>query len=454
MLKSLVKQKIKPLWASVANNSQNSLKNRLLKSAAGSFGLQIAASGLAFAISIMFARLLGSQGLGTYAYATTWANLLAIPATLGIDNLLVREIAIYQTRSRWGLMGGMLRWSNRLVLVTATVLAFIAAGIAWGLKGSSEPTLTTAIFLALVTLPIAALRNLRLAAMKGLHRIVLGQMPEMLFSPLLLIILTAGLYLLLPQYFSVEGILIIKIVVVIVTFVIGAVWLMRSLPPEAKNVAPQYQTEQWIRSALPFMFLGTIQLINSRIDILMLGAIDGVKAVGIYAVIAGITQLVTFIHYSANSVLAPNIASLYAEGRIEQLQRMISKSIGLVFIVAAIISSILIASSYWVLLIFGAEFTPGQTAMNILIVGQLFNAMTGPVGLLLNMTGHERSTAVIVACSALLNIVLNTLLIPEWGVNGAALATTISIIVVNILYILLIKRKLNISFMIWDIVKF
>ena len=449
MIKNLVDKKIKPIFTD--KDSKNSLKNRLLKGAAGSFGLKIAASGLAFAISIMFARFLGTTGLGTYAYATTWANLLSIPATLGIDNLLVREVAVYQAKSRWGLLSGMLRWSNRVVLVTSIILAAIAGTVAWGIKGSSDPAIAISICLALITLPLAALRNLRLGAMKGLHRVVLGQMPEMLFSPLLMISLTTGLYFLLPQYFSVQGVLGIKIAIVAITFTIGAIWLTRSLPDGVKHTVPEYQTGQWIRSALPFMFLGTIQLINSRIDIIMLGAIEGVKAVGIYAVIVGITQLVTFIHYSANSVLAPNIARLYAEERMEQLQRTIAKSVSLVFIVSGLISGILMASSYWVLSIFGVEFTPGQTAMNILIVGQLFHSMTGPVGILLDMTGHERYTAIAAGCSAVLNVLLNAFLIPKWGINGAAAATTTSLIIVNVFNIFLVKKKLKISPTAWSI---
>lgn len=92
MLKVIAK-KIKPILALTEKNN-HSLKNRVIKGVAGSFGLKIASSGIAFIMSIIFARFLGTAGLGTYSYATTWANLLSIPATLGIDQLIVREIAI------------------------------------------------------------------------------------------------------------------------------------------------------------------------------------------------------------------------------------------------------------------------------------------------------------------------------------------------------------------------
>jgi O-antigen/teichoic acid export membrane protein len=446
MLRKLVDKKI--------NLSQsNSLKDRLVKATIGSFGLKVSATALAFFLTFLFTQLLGSEGLGTYSYATTWANILSIPATLGLDNLLVREIAIYEAQSSWGLMKGILSWSNRIVLVISVTFAVVAAVTAWVLKGTSDPAIATAICLALITLPISSLRNLRLATMKGLHHIVKGQMPEMLFSPLLLILSMVGLYWLLPKYFNVNIVLVAKIAIVIFTYIIGVVWLWQALPKQVKNVAPQYEVRRWMRSALPFMFLGTIILINSRVDIVMLGILDGVKAVGIYTVIAGISQCVTFVYYSANNSFAPSMAGLYAQGNIEQLQRVINKSVGLVFLASAIVSAILIGFSHWILLIFGAEFTTGQTAMIILIVGQLLHAMHGPAGILLDMTGHEKYTAIAAGSSAILNICLNALLIPHWGINGAATATTISLIMVNIADIILVRTKLKLSVTLFGSIK-
>ena len=69
----------------------------------------------------------------------------------------------------------------------------------------------------------------------------------------------------------------------------------------------------------------------------------------------------------------------------------------------------------------------------------------GPVGLLLNMTGHERETAKGVAISAVLNMVLNFLLIPRWGITGAAVATTVSMIAWNLLLAWQVNTKLTIQ---------
>ena len=443
MLK-VIATKIQPILALTEKNN-HSLKNRVIKGVAGSFGLKIASSGIAFMMSVIFARFLGTAGLGTYSYATTWANLLSIPATLGINQLIVREIAIYRTKSRWELMAGLLRWSNLVVLSFSIGLTLVATAIVWGIKGDSDTTVFIAVALAMVTIPIASLRNLRLGAMKGLHRVVSGQIPDSVFAPTIVIALTSLAYLFFPQSFNVFWVLGFKIIAIVITFFIGSLWLWRSLPLEVKQVTPQFAGKQWLVAALPFMFLGTTQLINSRIDVIMLGGIQGVKAVGIYTVIIGITQLTAFIHHSALNVLGPNIATLYSEGKFKQLEKLVQKSALAVFLFSLLIGGTIMLLGNYVLLIFGSEFIAGRTAMNILILGQVFNALTGPVGLVLNMTGHQNYTAIATASSAILNAILNFLLIPQWGINGAAIATTMSLIIINIINVIFMQKTINIS---------
>ncbi|WP_019503958.1 flippase [Pleurocapsa sp. PCC 7319] len=443
MLKTIT-QKIQPILIST-EKSNHSLKNRLIKGAAGSFGLKIAGTGLAFVMSIIFARFLGTVGLGTYSYATTWANLLSIPATLGLDQLMVREIAIYRAKSRWDLISGLLRWSNLVVLASSITLTLVAIAVIWEMKGESNTSIVIAVALAMVTVPIISLRKLKLGTMQGLHRIVLGQMPDGLFAPIIVISLTSIVYSVFPKNFNVFWVLAIKIVAITITFFIGASWLLRSLPPEVMQVKPQYERKQWLIAALPFMFLGTTHLINSRIDIIMLGGIKGVETVGIYTIIVAITKLTIFINQAANNVLGPTIASLYSEGQLKQLERLIHKSVLSVFLLSLIIGITMMGVGKYLLLIFGSDFISGRTAMNILIVGQIFNAFTGPVGLVLTMTGHQNYTATSLGLTAVLNIILNALMIPKWGINGAAIATTTSLIVINIINVIFMQRTLNIS---------
>ncbi|NJO94972.1 MAG: flippase [Pleurocapsa sp. CRU_1_2] len=436
---------IQDLWQTLlAKEQHSSLKQRLIRGAAGTLGLRTAATGLNFITGILLARLLGASGFGIYTYAFTWTQLLSLGATLGLDNLIVREVAIYQSKSTWNLMRGLLRWANQIVLAVSVGLALGAIGVAWGLnmQANSEQFLTFCV--AMLLIPIESLRNLRLAAMRGLHKILIGLLPEWILAPLLLLVLSGFTYLLLGESLTAVWIAVIRVFAAAITLVIGIKLLNKIMPNAAKEVAPQYQVRTWLHSALPFMFMGSMYLIKSQTDLLMLGAIKGAEAVGIYFAVARGAQLIDFVTNAANTVLGPNIASLYAEGKPEQIEKILIKSSRAVCLISLPIIVGLVGFGHWYLLLFGSEFTQGQNSLIILCVGQLVNVATGSVGLLLSMTGHERYTLISRGGSTILNVVLNALLIPRWGIEGAAIATASSTILLNVENTIWVRKKLGI----------
>ncbi|NJK54956.1 MAG: flippase [Pleurocapsa sp. SU_5_0] len=436
---------IQDLWQTLlAKEQHSSLKQRLIRGAAGTLGLRTAATGLNFITGILLARLLGASGFGIYTYAFTWTQLLSLGATLGLDNLIVREVAIYQSKSTWNLMRGLLRWANQIVLAVSVGLALGAIGVAWGLnmQANSEQFLTFCV--AMLLIPIESLRNLRLAAMRGLHKILIGLLPEWILAPLLLLILSGFTYLLLGESLTAVWIAVIRVFAAAITLVIGIKLLNKIMPNAAKEVAPQYQVRTWLHSALPFMFMGSMYLIKSQTDLLMLGAIKGAEAVGIYFAVARGAQLIDFVTNAANTVLGPNIASLYAEGKPEQIEKILIKSSRAVCLISLPIIVGLVGFGHWYLLLFGSEFTQGKNSLIILCVGQLVNVATGSVGLLLSMTGHERYTLISRGGSTILNVVLNALLIPRWGIEGAAIATASSTILLNVENTIWVRKKLGI----------
>ncbi|MDJ0679752.1 MAG: flippase [Xenococcaceae cyanobacterium MO_167.B52] len=427
-----------------AKNHQNNLKQRLVKGVAGTFGLKIAGTGLSFITGIVLARMLGASGFGIYTYAFAWTQLLILLGTLGIDKLIVRELAIYQTKSEWSLLRGLLHWGNQIVLVISVALVLGSIAVAWGLNMAANSEQFWAFCMAMLLIPIAVLRNLRLSAMRGLHQIVVGLMPELILAPILLLALSGCAYLFLGDNLTAFWVVIMRIIAALITLGIGVKLLDGVLPNAAKEATPKYQPKLWIQSALPFMFLGSLFIIKSRTDILMLGAIQGAEAVGIYFAVSRGAHLINFILSSVNTVLGPNIATLYAEGKTKQLQRVVTKSARIVLLIALPMTAIMIGFGYWYLLLFGQDFTQGQQALTILCVGRLVHASAGSVGLLLNMTGNERFTFITNATGTGLNVLLNALLIPRWGIEGAALATTSTTILVNLINTIWVRQKLGI----------
>ena len=95
--------------------------------------------------------------------------------------------------------------------------------------------------------------------------------------------------------------------------------------------------------------------------------------------------------------------------------------------------------------LFGAEFVAARWSMTVLILGQLVNVGSGSVGYLMGMTGHHRQSAFVLGCSAVLNIILNAILIPIFGIMGAAIATALTMALWNIWLHQLVVKYLGVK---------
>lgn len=421
------------------------LSQKLFSKSKGVFILKIFNAGFAFLTSILLARLLGPSDFGLYNYTFTIIFLISIPVTLGIDKLSIREIAIYQSESNWGLIRGFLSWSNKIVLLISITVALIGIGLAWILlKDTNSPELLVYI-LAMISLPIFCLRRLRLSAMQGFQQIMKAMLPENLMAPVLMILLVGLGYLLLGSDLNISWIMLIRLVVITISCVIGYLWVYQSLPNEVKIAIPEYQRKIWLKNALSFMFFGIFGILHLRIDIVLLGSIKGVQEVGLYTAAFRAISVLNFIPTSILTTIRPKIAQLYAEGKMQVLQKMITLNTRKTFFWSVIPILVLMGLSYQYLLLFGIQFTSAQNTLIILCLTQLVNKLSGFSIDILNMTKYQNDSMLIKVASLILNVILNLFFIPSWGINGAAIATAISVTLGGIVGAIVVYQRLKIN---------
>ncbi|PSJ23335.1 flippase [Halomonas sp. ND22Bw] len=401
-----------------------------------------------FALAVVLARVLGAGGYGVYAFALSFIMLLAIPAQVGLPHLVVRETAKAQANQNWGVMRGLWRWGNHYVMLFSlgmAILGLIALWLAGDWLGESRRN-TLGVGLALV--PLIALGNIRGAALRGLRKVILGQLSEIVLRPTLTLLLVTAVFL-VWQYFSPTPVLAMGLhaVAALMAFLIGAALLIRERPSGLRaRPKPEYQSRYWRKAAIPMAILVGLQLINAHADILILGVFREDDEVGVYKVVVQVATLVVFGLQSVNQVVQPHFARLYEEGDMSRLQKLVTSSARVILLIAIPPTIVMILWGAPLLeLLFGSEYRVGYLALGILGVGQLINASMGSVGILLNMTGHERDTLQGVALAAAVNVVLNIILIPNFGMAGSAIATAVSISIWNILLWRVARKKLKIS---------
>jgi O-antigen/teichoic acid export membrane protein len=395
---------------------------------------------------VLLARMLGAEGYGIYAYAYSLVMLLAIPVQFGLPKLIVRETASSMALDRPDLVQGVWRWAGRLVGVFSLALMLVAGLLLlqWGGGLGNVQGLTLAWALALV--PLIALGDLRGAALRGLKHIVAGQLPEFVIRPGLFVLLLIGTGLLLDRELLAPLAIALQVSAALIAFIAGAWMLWRNTPLIVRQAQPASKGRAWLVSSLLFGTIAGFGVINKQVSILILGLFEAPDQVGIYRVAVQVATLASFGLQAVNMVVGPRFAGLYTQGKIARLQRLVTGSARVVLAFNLTLTALfVIAGKQFFSLIFGPDFAASFGPLVILLVGQMVNSAVGSVGLLLNMTGHERETLRWSAAAAGINIVLNLLLVPLYGFQGAAAATTISMILWNTLFWLAVRRRLGIN---------
>jgi O-antigen/teichoic acid export membrane protein len=400
----------------------------LAHKAGNAFLINIAGTGIAFALQVLLARLLGVEDFGQYIYALTWINLLLLVGKMGLDTAALRFVPEYSANAQWALLRGFVAWSTRTALMASMLVAFVTAAFVLVIGDHMEPGLPKVFLWACLLLPFWTYLTLQGAYLQALRHIVHSQAPQVILRPVFL-----GAALLVIVYFTditpTASIAMATNIVTTMAAIVAMAYLSRAaMPQEFFSGEKASQAGTWTKVMFPMLFITSFNLVINQTDIIMVGALLTTKEAGIYSAVSRITLLIPFAIILVNSVTAPVISQLYSQKKLQQLQRMMTLIAWGSFVVAVPLFAGIVFGSRPLLSLFGPEFITGSTALVILAVARLVTALTGSVGYLLSMSGHQNQAAYILGASALVNIVFNGILIPPYGMIGASVASLVSTI--------------------------
>ena len=416
--------------------SDGSLGAQLMRAGIASLVMRVASMALALGLTILLARVLGPEEYGIYVYIFTLILIMVIPAHFGLPRLLIRETAKTQVDENWGKMRGMWRWGNGFAGILTIVLSLVALAISWTLSDHFSAQHFATFLWGLILLPFIVLAALQGAALQGLRHVVAGMMPEQVARPALLIMAILALLLWGGQPTLDAATVMSAHALAGGISLLVAIWLLyRARPAQlAERPAPVYETKAWLAAILPLALSAGMQQINNYTDIVMLGYMASSSEVGIYRISIQMALLTGFGLHVIGMFISPYFARLHAQNDMRRLQQLATRSARAAMLVALPIFLIVLFWGDWIIgTLFGARYQSAWLPLVILACGQLIHSFFGFVGVILNMTGHERAMARSVTISAVLNIVLNAALIPQFGMRGAALATAITLVIWNIM---------------------
>ncbi len=406
--------------------------------AAAAFALHFGGAALKYVIHVLLAQWMGTEDFGRYAYSMAWINVLAVCGGLGLSMGVLRFLPEYVVAGDWEHAAG---------LVSATRWLTVAAGI---IAATSYYVIVTKwdgaahSLSVLLLVPATSFVTLQAELLRSQRRIELAYFPTLVMQQLLVI----GVVLLLLRW---QGY--VTDTQAIWAHAIGAVCiagvqiaLMRAtLPAALVTSAPRYRTGEWLQVSAPMLLATIFTLLLGQSDILMLGAMRGSVEAGLYSASARSAALVGLALVAGNAIVAPMIAGHYARGDMTALMQAVRAGTRLALCGSLVLALFLTAFGRQVLAWFGTEYVGGYGALVVLCAGQVVSAGAGPVGYLLSLTGHERTTARVYGICAIINIVASAMLIRRWGSYGAALATAGSMILWNFWLRCLVRSRLGVG---------
>lgn len=418
-------------------------KRRFAYGSAAAVVIFFGGAGLAFFAQLFIARILGPEAFGIYAYVFAWMSVLAYGSALGFQVALLRFVSVYESKSDWSLLRGVLRYSERRVAIVGLGVVLIGGAGILIRREDMAPELSETFLIGFLLVPIWAFLWLRSATVRAFGGVVTALLPERILRDALLLafVLTASLGL--HWRLGASEVMTAMVASTFLALVLAHVAMHRLRPKMTDSAVPEYDAKVWRQAALPLLIVGATDALFSRTGVLLLGWIGDTKNAGIYGLAFSIAFLVVLPRSAVATLFAPAIARLYAHRQMAELQALILRAASWSLCAAGSIAIVLAVMAEYLLAWFGPDYVAGANVLRVLLIGQVISASMGSQTHVLAMTGHERNSAVILATSALANVVISMLMISQFGLIGAGWAMAVSITIWNVAMAAFVWRRLN-----------
>ncbi|MDF2146902.1 flippase [Knoellia sp. p5-6-4] len=387
-----------------------------------------------FGIISLLAAQLGEDDVGRYASCYALLSLLGLLSLAGFRSAMTRFVAMHVADGDASRLRGTLRMGLGLTVLASLVigglLAALAPWVARTLSGpamTDDPAMAAGVRLVALSLPAVTFSDAALAATQGWRTQRPFTLIGRIFEPGLKFALTAGA---LAAGLAFEGAM---------WSIVAAAWAAAALAGLALKAqlrgTPGADAVYEIREIFSFSMVSWLAALAATgliwVGTLLLGAMEGQAEVGSFNVATRLVMLAVFVMAPINAAFTPHMAHLFHTGQVEESARAYGSATRWILTLSMPAFIVLIAFPTQLLGYFGEVYTTAAAVTVILAFGQLVSAAAGPCGTVLNMSGRVRLSMLDNIGALALGVVLNLVLIPSYGIVGAAVAWSASLVAAN-----------------------
>ena len=407
---------------------------------------------LRYVTNIVMTNIVSQSIYGIYVTVYSSASLLGFIAALGLDTTMLRFLSIYRAKSEHGLAVGLIRFVVRMTLVSGLLcgaLFFLSttflARLVYHQDAYELPLKEVALLIPLISLQLVLSSGLQ-----ALKVIKFKVLVDRFIQPALSLVLLGFFYLL---GLRLEALILGSICGYLATVVAGRLLLGKASERLISHAQPRFERKAWLRFALPMSLNSLILNAMNYTDVLFLAAFATAAQVGLYAAADRVSFLVLMPNYALRTIFSPLIAEYYSRGEHEQLASLSRLVMKWMFTISWPLFLSFSIFHEAILGIFSREYTSAGMVLIIVSFGNLIDMGTSVTGNLLLMSGKTRLLLIDSIVVIAINLGLSFWLVPYFNVVGAAVATTLTVVILNVLAFIEVYWLFKIVPLRWDMLK-
>jgi O-antigen/teichoic acid export membrane protein len=421
--------------------------------AAGIVGLgNILGTVFKFISTFLIQYAFGAGIYGIYTLATSLVNLVSSAFNLGLDDAMVRYVAIYRAKKKATSLQGLTIFCTSLAgiagLIGALLLLFFTPSLAslhakaYGGKNSFAQVVPVLQMMAPLV-PLFCMQIVWVGGLRGFKAFKWRVLAANILQPVSLIMLLLGVIFFFSNL-GIYGVAIALLVSTAFSVVLNLFFLFRQVSRVATAESKQYEVREWLGFASLNFLTTIIDTVLDSIDTILLAVFSiPLIQIGQYGAAIRYSIFISVPLLSLNNIFAPTIAELHSKGerrKLESMFKIVTKwtiSFSLpIFLIVTLFSPYLLGLS-------GPSFVPAWPLLIAFAIGGLINAGTGAVGYMLLMTGYNKLSFINSLVAVATNIGLGIVLTPRYGAMGTAISTGLAICVLNLMRLLQVRLILK-----------
>jgi O-antigen/teichoic acid export membrane protein len=391
------------------------------------FAIRIVSAAIALLSQVVFARWMGQFEYGIFVLVWVTVVILGNLSCLGFQTSIIRYVPQYLDRNEPDLLRGILFTSKTFAVSVTTLIALLGAAGVHALRDSLESYYVAPFLIGFICLPMIALGDTLDGTARSRSWALIALTPTYIVRPLLTLLMMS-----LAHVAGFPPTAVVAVISAILATYLTTLTQLAIVCRRFAEVVPPGPREihfaEWFKVSLPIFLVEGFFFLLTNADVLMVGRFMQPDEVAVYFATVKLLALVHFVYFSVKAGAAQHYSVLMQGQDHRQLAKFASDTARWTFWPSLAMAIILLILGKPLLYLFGAQFTAGYPLLFIMVVGVVARASIGPAESLLNMAGKQKICATVYAVTLAVNISLSMVLIPLYGLAGAAIATGLSMV--------------------------